>query len=302
MNRMPEIWKIVRLVLYYVLATLVLSVLAYGVFALVFSTDTERRLRMENKMLEKVLSDVSPREERLEDAITFLQHKDNDIYESVFHSDAPGMDPMAGLAVTFASDTIPVGKLAGYTAGKADALLSRVSGIEEAFRRAMIAVRDSADVLPPMLLPVKNLTYPQVGASKGQKINPFYKTYVFHSGLDLMVPRGADVFATADGVVSSTSSRSKSEGKVVEIRHNGGYVTRYTHLESVKVSAGQKVVAGQKIGTVGMTGNSISPHLHYEVHRDGVALDPAGYIFASVSPDDYVNMLFMAANTMQSMD
>lgn len=302
MNRFAGIWRIVRMVLYYVLATLVLSVLIYGVFALVFSTDTERRLRRENKMLEKVLTQLSPVEEQLEDAITYLQHKDNDIYESVFHSDAPGMDPMSGLAVTFASDTIPMGKLAGYTAEKSDMLMAKAPAVEEAFLKAMRAVRDSAGVLPPMLLPVKNMTYPQVGASKGQKINPFYKAYVFHSGLDLMVPRGENVYATADGVVSSTSSRSKGEGKVVEIRHSGGYVTRYTHLESMGVSSGQKVKAGQKIGTVGMSGNSISPHLHYEVLRDGIAMDPVNYIFASVSPDDYVNMLFMAANTMQSMD
>ena len=68
------------------------------------------------------------------------------------------------------------------------------------------------------------------------------------------------------------------------------------------VHAGQRVTAGRKLGTVGMSGQAFAPHLHYEVRLDGAAMDPVGYFFASVSPADYANILYMSVNTMQSMD
>jgi murein DD-endopeptidase MepM/ murein hydrolase activator NlpD len=76
----------------------------------------------------------------------------------------------------------------------------------------------------------------------------------------------------------------------------------YAHLESMKVRSGQRVRAGQQIGTVGMSGQAVAPHLHYEVRKDGAALNPVGCFFASVSPDEFANMLYMSVNTMQSMD
>ena len=60
--------------------------------------------------------------------------------------------------------------------------------------------------------------------------------------------------------------------------------------------------AGQRLGTVGMSGQAYAPHLHYEVRKDGAVTDTVGYLFASVSPTDYVNMLYMSVNTLQSMD
>ena len=59
---------------------------------------------------------------------------------------------------------------------------------------------------------------------------------------------------------------------------------------------------GQQVGQVGMSGNSFAPHLHYEVLKDTLRLDPLNYLFASISPDDYMRMLFMSVNTGQSMD
>ena len=76
----------------------------------------------------------------------------------------------------------------------------------------------------------------------------------------------------------------------------------YAHLSDISVKKDQKVTKGQKIGSVGMSGASYAPHLHYEVLKDGEYMDPVNYIFASVSPEEYANMLFMAVNTQQSMD
>lgn len=84
--------------------------------------------------------------------------------------------------------------------------------------------------------------------------------------------------AAADGVVKEVTHSSKGLGNVVSIDHGNGYLTRYAHLENTQVSKGQKVTRGQKIGQVGMSGNSFAPHLHYEVFRDTLRMDPLNYL------------------------
>lgn len=95
---------------------------------------------------------------------------------------------------------------------------------------------------------------------------------------------------------------TKGLGNVVTIDHGNGFITRYAHLENTRVSKGQKVTRDKQIGQVGMSGNSFAPHLHYEVLKDTLRVDPLNFLFASVSPEDYMGMLFMSSNTGQSMD
>lgn len=297
-----ELWGTVRYLFVFLLVSFSLTVVAYTVFALVFSTDVERKLRRENRMFEKVMPTLEEKDELLADAIAGLQYKDNRIYDQVFHSNAPSVDPMANLDFMFASDTIPDVKLYSYTRDKADELLSKAGEVENLFKSVLFKLSDPEFVNPPMSLPLKDVTYPQIGASVGSRTNPFYKAEVNHSGLDFIVPRGTPVYAAADGEVIESGVGLKSMGRVVAIRHAGGYVTRYAHLDEIFVSKGQRVSKGRRIGSVGMSGNSYAPHLHYEVHKDSLTADPVNHLFASVSPQEYANMLFMAVNTMQSMD
>lgn len=287
----------------YMLLTFTLAVLVYLAFTLVFRTDTERRLRREIRMYERLYADLEEREELLGDAIADLQHKDNDIYGLVFHAPgAPMLDPLDRADAISAADTIPEARLADYTRDKVNVLMQQSKTVDAAFERIFRALSDSSFVLPPMSLPIADITYPQVGASSGRKMNPFYKAYVYHEGLDLIVSRGTPVLAAADGTVTSVTVSRKGQGRTVRIAHAGGYETVYAHLESMNAYVGQVVRAGDKIGTVGMSGQAFAPHLHYEVRKDGIAKDPVGFFFASVSPAEYVNMLYMSISTLQSMD
>ncbi|MBR5724401.1 MAG: M23 family metallopeptidase [Bacteroidales bacterium] len=297
-----QIGRTLLTLLVYMLLTFTLAVLVYLAFTLVFRTDTERRLRREIRMYERIYPGLEEREQLLGDALANLQYKDNEIYSLVFHTPgAPILDPMEEQDVPRELDTIPDHRLVEYTRDKADSLLRRSRDVEETFVRIVKALNDSSTVLPPMTLPIEDITYPQVGASAGRKMNPFYKAYVFHEGLDLIVARGTPVLAAADGTVKSADNE-RAKGNTVRITHKGGYETVYAHLESMDVHAGQRVKAGQRLGAVGMSGQAFAPHLHYEVRKDGVVTDPVGYLFASVSPSDYVNMLYMSVNTLQSMD
>jgi murein DD-endopeptidase MepM/ murein hydrolase activator NlpD len=98
-----------------------------------------------------------------------------------------------------------------------------------------------------------------------------------HEGIDLSAPAGTLVTATAAGVVGF-AGRSGDFGRVVIVNHGAGWQTRYAHLKRIKVKKGKKVARGDVIGTVGKSGNATGNHLHYEVRRDGRAVDPRPYL------------------------
>lgn len=102
----------------------------------------------------------------------------------------------------------------------------------------------------------------------------------FHWGLDLgRKPKGSPVYAIDDGVVEIADTADKSSaGKYVRIGHEGGYQTRYLHLDSITVKVGQKVLEGQMIGTLGSTGQSTGAHLHIDVVIGGQRIDPGPYL------------------------
>jgi hypothetical protein len=98
-----------------------------------------------------------------------------------------------------------------------------------------------------------------------------------HLGVDVSAPKGTPITAPASGVVK-TVERSFTYGNVVELDHGDGVITRYAHCESVEVKEGQQVIAGTIIATVGSSGLSTAPHLHYEVRVRGRAVDPLSFV------------------------
>ena len=148
-----SVGKTLRWVLLYIMITATTTVLAYGVFALFFRTDVEKQLAREIKMYERLYPTLVPESENVGDAIAALQYKDNNIYEQVFHSEAPAADPMAGLDIFFASDTIPQLELYSYTEHKSDSLLLVSSKVDAAFMKIFKSLSDSLTVVPPMNIP-----------------------------------------------------------------------------------------------------------------------------------------------------
>lgn len=297
-----SVWAVLRRILMFFVTTLSLTVLYYVVFALFFSTDTEKRLRDENRMYAREFPGLEAKERLLSDVVDGLQLKDNSIYEEIFHTSAPNMDPVSSLGFLMDLDSIPDTEIVAFSEDKLNALDREADVVEENFRQIFAAIRDSGFVMPPMTNPLGDFSFAQTGASVGDRINPFYKVPIRHNGLDLIAPAGEPVHASADGVVSEVIRSRKGLGNVVVINHGNGYFTRYAHLADVEVRRGMKVQKGKRIGYVGVSGNSFAPHLHYEVLRDTVVLDPVNHFFASVSPDEFVNMLIMSASTGQSMD
>jgi murein DD-endopeptidase MepM/ murein hydrolase activator NlpD len=111
----------------------------------------------------------------------------------------------------------------------------------------------------------------------GHRADPFTGRRAFHRGLDFAGPAGAEVVAVAAGVVTYSKERF-GYGKTVEINHGNGYVTRYAHNQRVLVTPGDTVQKGQSIALIGSTGRSTGPHLHFEVLKQGRAVDPMSFV------------------------
>ncbi len=111
----------------------------------------------------------------------------------------------------------------------------------------------------------------------GYRSDPFTGRATFHGGIDFAGPEGTHVFAVAPGIVTFAGNKS-GYGNVVEISHGDGMSTRYAHASRLAVKAGDLVAKDQLVAYMGSTGRSTGSHLHYEVLRNNVHVDPATYI------------------------
>lgn len=111
----------------------------------------------------------------------------------------------------------------------------------------------------------------------GVRMHPIYRRLYFHRGIDIANKTGTPIYAAAEGEVVLTGY-DKEYGKIIKIRHDDKFETRYGHLHTFKVAIGDQVRKGQIIALMGSTGMSTGPHLHYEVLVDGGKVNPARYL------------------------
>jgi len=111
----------------------------------------------------------------------------------------------------------------------------------------------------------------------GHRLDPFTGDRIMHKGLDIATSHGAVVLAPSDGSVIFAGMES-GYGKVLVLDHGYGVKTRYAHLSATDVKVGDHVKRGSKIGSVGNTGRSTGPHLHYEVRVNGMPENPRKFI------------------------
>jgi len=128
----------------------------------------------------------------------------------------------------------------------------------------------------------------------GVRRDPFLRTTKFHHGIDFAGPKGVPVYATGNGKVEVAEFSFFGYGNVILIDHGFGYKSRYAHLQKIIVKPGDTVVRGQIIGTLGNSGRSTGPHLHYEVIHRNKTVDPINY-FNEMSPEEF-NMMVRNVN------
>jgi murein DD-endopeptidase MepM/ murein hydrolase activator NlpD len=139
-------------------------------------------------------------------------------------------------------------------------------------------VSDSANKkFLPTLKPVVDAWY---SSNFGWRLDPFTGQQSFHEGIDFPADVGTPIEAAASGKVT-VAEVHPAYGKIIEIDHGNGLVSRYAHCSALLVKEGDLVVRGQEIARVGTTGRSTGPHLHFEVRLNGVPQNPARFLQAS---------------------
>lgn len=249
-----------------VVVTIASCALVFGFFASDISSDDLDKLRAENEALRSANEGF---ESSLGELRTQLADYEDRTRKLAIVAGVDTLTTETGLGGGELSLEAPRAGVFDEIANRAGSLSANLDAVEEKLDTRMKWISAT-----PSLVPAKGIFTSGFGGRR----DPLTGRPAFHGGLDISAPTGTPIVATADGVVTLAGWDS-SLGKAVRISHGFGVQTRYGHMSRVVVEAGQRIKRGEVIGYVGSTGRSTGAHLHYEVYRDGEAVDPLAYIF-----------------------
>ncbi|PID90990.1 MAG: peptidase M23 [Bacteroidetes bacterium] len=292
----------------YLLAGIALAVLAYIIYSYIAYTPRERRVANENRVLEERLHELQEKYKQLSVVLKDLEQRDRDIYRSLFESEPDRSDAQdaARRANELYKSVAIDGEASMVASTREYTLLLREEAQEgsEAFDELVELAQGQQDFMAsvPSIQPVKNENLMHIAAPFGVRIHPFYKVLKMHTGVDYACPVGTPVMATAKGVVKQIRKSQRGMGRSILLDHGHGYSTMYSHLEDIKVRQGRRVERGDIIATVGNTGMSMAPHLHYEVRVKEEPVDPINYFFLELDPARLAALAHIASQNGQSLD
>jgi murein DD-endopeptidase MepM/ murein hydrolase activator NlpD len=238
-----------------------------------------------------------------------LQDRDDNIYRVIFEAEPiPNSIRSAGIGGIDRYET-----LKGYTNSdliietekNMDKILGKLYVQSKSFDEVFNLAKNKEKMLVsiPAIQPVSNKDLKRIGSYFGTRMDPFYKVRKFHEGMDFSATTGTEVYATGNGMVTIAGRDVQGGyGNEIRIDHGYNYQTVYAHLSRIFVKPGQKILRGQIIGYVGNTGKSTSPHLHYEVRKNGTPLNPVFFFFNDLTPDQFQMMLELSSRPSQTMD
>jgi len=299
---MNKFGKILGAIARYILASISLSVVFYIIFSLFFSTEQERKLQRENNLLKSTYRSLRDKDKLISDVVDGLVVKDDEIYRELFETQPPSLDALTAADFIADDDSLSETFYLLEASSASERLMKMAGSVDDNFAEVFRLLKARKDSIPPLSLPLKNMSYVQTGASVGMKHNPVTKLEMQHDGIDFIAPQGAPVYAAGPGLVSKVTRSRKGLGNTVVINHGNGFVSRYCLLGDITAVQGRYVRAGQKIGEVGVTPSIPAPHLHFELLRNGVVCDPVHYLYASLTPEEYARMVYMSVSTSQSLD
>ncbi|PLC55430.1 peptidase M23 [Pollutimonas nitritireducens] len=217
-----------------------------------------------------------------------IPYTDPEVYASLEHAPEPVMD--------YITDEHGAAWTAQGLGRELDSLSMQLSQQKDSFAMLDLVLtrRVGVEAGLPTYTPV---AYPYLSSSFGWRRNPVTGRHSMHEGLDFAAPKGALIHAASGGVVTE-ARYVPGYGKLVEIDHGNGLVTRYAHASSIKAKLGDLVQKGQEIARVGSTGRSTGAHLHFEVRMAGHALDPTLFLARQEAPEQ---MMVDATNAVEAI-
>jgi hypothetical protein len=275
-------------------------------FSLFLSSPREKKVRAEKDALEAQLSLLNHQMDDVQDVLSDLQQRDDNMYRVVVEA-----DPLPSSVRNYRGNAQKYSELrdkstsdlAVSTSQKMDLVRREIYAQSKSYDDIIKMLKQKEDKLRcvPGIQPVMNKDLKCMASGYGVRIDPIYKTPRFHAGMDFSGNMGTHIFATGNGVVTR-AGWYQGYGNAVVINHGYGYETLYGHLSKIKVRCGTRVHRGQVIAFMGSTGKSTGVHLHYEVHYRGKVVDPRHFYFMDLSPKDYDRMMQMTTNNGKIFD
>ncbi len=247
--------------------------------------------------------------DNMEKMLDVLQEKDDNVYRVVFEAEPiPNSVREAG-----SGGILKYREILESDLSNKELVVSTMEKIDRVKKKAYIQTKSYDELMMlalnkemlyqsmPAIQPVSNKELRRLSSGFGRRTDPVLKVKKMHYGTDFSAPKGTPIYATGDGEVKYTRSSFTGFGKHVMIDHGFGYETLYGHMSQFNVRPGQKVKRGDLIGFVGNTGKSTAPHLHYEVHINGKAVNPVNYFYKDLNPEEYEEILRLSSIENQSL-
>jgi hypothetical protein len=292
----------------FIAASIVTGVIIVLVMFQYIDSPKEKLLRQQNQSYRESYSVLQERVKQLELQMNELENRDNDVYRSIFEADpipdSARVKEMEAKKEVQLIQNLSSNELLESMVGQLNNLSLRMAYQTKSFTEITDMVKNKEKLLKaiPAIQPVSNKNLNRVASGFGYRVDPLYKDYRLHAGLDFAAPSGTPIYATADGVVQAAGFNTDGYGNKVVINHGYGYQTLYGHMVRVKARVGQRVKRGEVIGYIGSTGKSTGPHCHYEVIKRGVKVDPVYYFYNDLTPAQFDRILKAAATNKQSLD
>lgn len=273
-----------------------------------FESPKERILKSEIAQYDLQYQIMNDRLDNLQELVDEMADRDDNIYRVIFEAEPISTgERQAGYG-----GVDRYAKLEGYnnseliieTSKKLDNIASELYVQSKSFDEVYEMARNKEEMLTciPAIQPVNNSDLKRLSSYYGYRIDPIYKIKKFHAGVDFSAPQGTPIYSSGNGNVTKTQRSGRGYGNTVTIDHGFGYSTFYAHIKDIEVKKGEKVTRGQIIGTVGNTGKSTAPHLHYEVRKNNRTINPIYYFFNDLSPNEFETLLGLSKLPNQSLD
>lgn len=269
-------------------------------YIVVFESPEEKILRAENEYLKTNYKKMNTRLEEADKILDEVASRDNLIYRTTFQQDS----------IPFTMRNAGVGGSNRYTqfegfantelvkdaAKKLDKIESKLSIQSLSYKELLeeLKKKDNYFRTMPVLQPIHINELSRISSLFGYRPHPILGIIQFHKGIDFIAPTGTPIYASGDGVVVSLEKSNTGYGNNIIIDHGvNSLSSRYAHLESIEVIKGQNVKRGERIGTLGNSGLSTAPHLHYEIMINKEAVNPLRYMLVPTA-DEYEQLIKLA--------
>ena len=273
-----------------------------------FKSPKEKAQARELEYMKLQYEILNDRLDNMEILLSDMEQRDNDLYRVMFEADPiPVNKRRSGFLTPNRYDSLYGYENSNQVASasrKLDIIASQLYHQSVSYDELFELARNKSDMLAhiPAIFPLKGTEIKYISSYFGYRPDPIYKIEKFHSGIDFSAQMGTEAYATGDGVVYDVEKGHWGYGNMVTIDHGFGYKTRYAHLQKAAVRKGQKVKRGQLIGYIGNTGKTTGVHLHYEVLKNDVQIDPINFFYNDLTPDEYEQILEQSTLPTQTMD